>query len=108
MDSARLLADALFFRDPYWVKHYRTIHVPPPRWTRSNPADYEPPKEPEFMPLVEQRELFAQRVKKLGLFQFLLRPALSEGSIGLSVLPLSIHNVDRDPIPDRLPFRINR
>jgi hypothetical protein len=54
-------------------------------------------EEPEFMPLEEQKELFAQRVKRLGLFQFLLRPALSEGSIGSAVLPLSIHNIDRDP-----------
>jgi hypothetical protein len=54
--------------------------------------------EPEFMPLEEQKELFAQRVKRLGLFQFLVRPALSEGLIGTAVYPLSIHHVDRDPI----------
>ena len=96
MDSARLLADALFFRDPYWVKHYRPVY--------GRTLPYKPmeviAEEPEFMPLNEQRELFAQRVKKLGLFQFLLRPALSEGSIGLSVLPLSIRNIDRTRSPD--------
>jgi hypothetical protein len=48
------------------------------------------------MPLIEQRELFAQRIKKLGLFEFLLRPALGEGSIGSAVLPLSIRNIDLD------------
>jgi hypothetical protein len=52
--------------------------------------------EPEFMPLEEQRELFAQRIKQLGRFQFLLRPALAEGDIGSAVLPLSIRDVDRD------------
>jgi hypothetical protein len=94
MDSARLLADALFLWDPYWVKHYRRVYG---RVLPHKPLEVIA-EEPEFMPLIEQRELFTQRVKKLGLFQFLLRPALSEGSIGSSVLPLSIHNVDRDPI----------
>jgi hypothetical protein len=36
-------------------------------------------------------------VKRLGLFQFLVRPALSEGSIGSAVTPISIHTVDWDP-----------
>jgi hypothetical protein len=48
------------------------------------------------MPLEEQTELFAQRIKKLGRFQFLLRPALAEGHIGSAVLPLSIRDLDRD------------
>jgi hypothetical protein len=56
------------------------------------------------MPLEEQRELFAQEVKKLGLFQFLLRPALGEGSIGSDVLTLRIHNVDRDRLTGQLAF----
>jgi hypothetical protein len=97
MDSARLLADALFLRDPNRVKHWRKV------WMSGGSQNGRPlppfvvDEEPQFMPLEEQKELFAQRVKKLGLFQFLLRPALSEGSIGSSVLPLSINNVDRDP-----------
>jgi hypothetical protein len=96
MESARLLADALFLRDPYWVKHIRKSVT-----SLSNfraPPTLLISEEPEFMPLIEQRELFAQRIKKLGLFEFLLRPALGEGSIGSAVLPLSIHNIDRDPI----------
>jgi hypothetical protein len=52
------------------------------------------------MPLEEQTELFAQRIKKLGIYQFLLRPALSEGSIGSAVLPLSIHSVDQGQFPN--------
>jgi hypothetical protein len=43
-------------------------------------------------------------VKQLGLFQFLLRPALGEGSIGSDVLTLRIHNVDRDRITGQLAF----
>jgi hypothetical protein len=104
MDSARLLADALFLRDPSRVKHWRKVWmsggslrgVPQPPYV----VDYEP----EFMPLEEQKELFAQRVKKLDLFQFLLRPALSEGMIGSAVTPISIHNYDRDPKTGQLAF----
>jgi hypothetical protein len=85
MGSARVLADALFLRDPYWVKHYRRI------WARDFP--WQPhcvlDLEPEFM-------LFAQRIKQLGRFQFLLRPALAEGHIGSAVLPLSIRHDDVD------------
>jgi hypothetical protein len=58
--------------------------------------DYEPPKEPEFMPLEEQTELFAQRIKGLGRFQFLLRPAVAEGHIGSAVAQLTIRDLDRD------------
>jgi hypothetical protein len=62
------------------------------RW----PEGHEPPKEPEFMPLEEQTELFAQRIKNLGRFQFLLRPAIAEGHIGKEVVRLSIRDEDRD------------
>jgi hypothetical protein len=48
------------------------------------------------MPLAEQTELFAQRIKKPGRFQFLLRPAIAEGHIGSAVLPLTIRDLDRD------------
>jgi hypothetical protein len=92
MESARELADALFLRDPYWVKYYRPVF--------GRVLSYKPleviAEIPEFMPLEEQRELFAQRIKKLGLFQFLLRPALAEGHIGSAVMPLSIRTVDQD------------
>jgi hypothetical protein len=96
MDAARQLADALFTRDPWWVKYWRPVYEPRPYWARSKPNDYEPPKEPEFMPLEEQTELFAQQIKGLGRFQFLLRPAISEGHIGAAVLTLSISDLDRD------------
>jgi hypothetical protein len=48
------------------------------------------------MSLEEQREIFAQRIKGLGRFRFLFRPALAEGHIGSAVLPLSIRDLDRD------------
>jgi hypothetical protein len=98
MDSARLLADALFLRDPSRVKHWRKVWMSGGSLRGVPQPAYVVDVEPEFMPLEEQKELFAQRVKRLGLFQFLVRPALSEGLIGTTVYPLSIHHVDRDPI----------
>jgi hypothetical protein len=92
MASARELADALFSRDSWRVKHWRNV------WGRELPhkslevIDLEP----EFLPLEEQTELFAQRIKKLGRFQFLLRPAIAEGHIGSAVVPLSIRHEDID------------
>jgi hypothetical protein len=96
MESARELADALFSRDPWWVKHWRPVFPPAPPWARDKPEAYQPLLEPEFMPLEEQTELFAQRIKGLGRFQFLLRPAIAEGHIGQAVLPLSIRHEDID------------
>jgi hypothetical protein len=92
MESARELSDALFFRDPYWVKYWRPVYG---RTLPHKPIEVIS-EQPEFMHLEEQRELFAQRIKKLGRFQFLLRPAIAEGHIGSAVLPLSIRNVDWD------------
>jgi hypothetical protein len=47
------------------------------------------------MRLEEQTELFAQRIERLGRFQFFLRPAIAEGDIGSAVSLLSIWNEDR-------------
>jgi hypothetical protein len=96
MYAARLLADALFLRDPSRVKHWRKIWMGGGSYRGQPLPPYVVDHEPEFMPLEEQKELFAQRVKRLGLFQFLVRPALSEGMIGTTVYPLSIHHVDWD------------
>jgi len=92
MASARDLADALFSRDPWWIKHWRPVYG---RVTSHSPLEVIA-EEPEFMPLEEQTELFAQQIKKLGRFQFLLRPAVAEGHIGDAVLPLSMSDLDRD------------
>jgi hypothetical protein len=92
MQSARDLADALFFRDPWLVKHWRPVWGKPHPWSDLEIIDFQP----EFMPLAEQTELFAQQIKKLGRFQFLLRPAVAEGHIGSEVLPMTIRDLDRD------------
>jgi hypothetical protein len=92
MASARELADALYFRDPFWVKDAEPIYGRRYQHSRLEVIDVRL----RFMPLEEQTELFAQRIKKLGRFQFLLRPALAEGHIGSTVLPLSIHDLDQD------------
>jgi hypothetical protein len=52
--------------------------------------------EPEFMNLEEQQEEAARRIAELGLFQFLCRPAVREGEVSQSVIPLTIANLDRD------------
>jgi hypothetical protein len=91
MQSAQDLADALFFRDPWVVKHWRKV------WMSTPYGDlFIVDHEPEFMPLEEQTELFAKRIKNLGRFQFLLRPAIAEGHIGSAVLPLTIRDLDWD------------
>jgi hypothetical protein len=94
MDACRILADHLMFTDPYQVKHYRKV------WGNENPpfaGYFILDTEPVFLPLDEQRELFAQRINTQGLFQFLLRPAEREGAVSSSVIPISIASVDRDP-----------
>jgi hypothetical protein len=53
-------------------------------------------QEPEFMRLEEQQELYAQQIKQLRLFEFLLRPAEREGQVSQSVIPITIANIVRD------------
>jgi len=97
--EAQFLADAIFKADPFWVKHKRIRRNPwPPIEIRINHP--EPPgftEEPEFMPLSEQLEVQAQRINQQGLFEFLCRPAIREGEVSTSVIPITIENVDRDP-----------
>jgi hypothetical protein len=92
MESARTLADALFSRDPWWVKYWHPVFG---RRYSHSPLEVIA-EQPEFMNLEEQTELFAQRIKNLSRFQFLLRPAIAEGDIGSAVLPLTIRDLDRD------------
>jgi len=91
MAAARELADVLFSRDPWWVKYWHPVYGRNERRVYGVIAE-----QPEFLPLEEQTELFAQRIKGLGRFQFLLRPAIAEGHIGQAVLPLSLRDEDRD------------
>src|SRR5918997_12529 len=91
MAAARELADVLFSRDPWWVKYWHPVYG------RNEWRVYGViAEQPEFMPLEEQTELFAQRIKQLGRFHFLLRPAIAEGHIGSAVVPLTIQDIDRD------------
>jgi len=101
MEAVRLLADALYLRDPYWVKHYRKVYVPQPRWAAHRAIDDDPPKEPEYMPLEQQTELFAQRIRRLKQYQFLFRPAVDEGTVGTAVYPISIRTIDTGKFPDQ-------
>ena len=101
MPEARLLADVLFKRDPYLVKHWRKVWGTEPitlggRYAGSVNVVID--HEPEFMPLEEQLELFAQQIAKLRLFDFLLRPAEREGQISASVIPMSIASVVQDRV----------
>jgi hypothetical protein len=99
MEGARLLADALYLRDPYWVKHYIQT------WGRTSRREYGViSEEPVFMPLEEQTELFANRIRRLKQYQFLVRPAESEGTISTDVFPINISTVTQDPKTGALHF----
>src|ERR671919_2124202 len=52
--------------------------------------------EPEFMSLEDQLEEAANLIAELGRFRFLCRPALREGEVSQSVIPVTIEHVDRD------------
>jgi hypothetical protein len=97
LEEARVLADVLYATNPYHVKHERVItHAPiTGRFGHVLHAP-EPQREPVFMPLLEQKELYSQKIKNLGLFQFLLRPAEGEGQISTDVYDIHIRNLDRD------------
>jgi hypothetical protein len=99
MPEARVLADALYRTNPFAVKHWRKVWVSEPilGQTRTlGTSRFVIDHEPEFMPLDQQLELNAQRIYQQGLFEFLLRPAIREGEVSHSVIPLSIANLDRD------------
>jgi hypothetical protein len=99
MAGARLLADALFLRDPWRVKYWRPGgYEPRSRWASSRPKGDELAVEPEFLPLDEQTEVFATRIRKLKQYQFLVRPAVSEGEVSTNVLPIDISTVTADPV----------
>jgi hypothetical protein len=99
LPEAQVLADILCFkRDPFLVKHVRKHVVFPPWWYGNTVLNPIIEQEPVFMPLEEQTELFMQRLTQLGVFQFLCRPATSEGAVSNDVFPLSIAEIDRDPV----------
>jgi hypothetical protein len=97
MSEARLLADVLYKTDPYLVKHWRKVWMNGGSLHDVPLAPFVVDYEPEFMPLEEQQERFAQRITEQGLFEFLLRPATREGEVSQEVIPISIANTVLDP-----------
>jgi hypothetical protein len=120
LPDARLLATVLFKRDPMRVKHVHKVwgkEDPPPlmlgysrfgyarspgRYPDSHPWEptfpyYVLDTEPgAYMSLEDQQEEAANLIADLGLFEFLCRPAISEGEVSHAVIPVSIANLDRD------------
>jgi hypothetical protein len=94
--EARLLADYLHKRDPMRVKYWHKVWMSGGSFYGLPLAPFVVDHDPEFMNLEEQQEVAARRIAELGLFQFLCRPALSEGVVSDSVIPISIAHVDRD------------
>jgi hypothetical protein len=94
--EARLLADYLYKRDPMRVKYWHKVWMSGGSFYGLPLAPFVVDHDPEFMNLEEQQEVAARRIAELGLFQFLCRPALSEGVVSDSVIPISIAHVDRD------------
>jgi hypothetical protein len=96
MPEARMLADVLFKRDPMRVKYWHRV------WMSGGSLHGEPlapfivDHDPEFMNLEDQLEEAANRIHELRLFEFLCRPAIREGEVSDSVIPLTIANLDRD------------
>jgi hypothetical protein len=90
--AARILADNLFLTDPFKVKRYRERYHYVPAWGHNR--DDGVTEEPDYLPLLEQREIYANCIRKLHRYQFLLRPAVNEGEIGQAVFPISIRDVD--------------
>jgi hypothetical protein len=100
MPEARLVADVLLKVDPFLVKHWRKVWVSDPVFNAagrlSGTHHFVIDHEPEFMPLDEQQERFAQYLTEQRLFEFLCRPAIREGEVSHSVTPITIANLDRD------------
>jgi hypothetical protein len=112
MDEARVLADALFAHDPYRVKRYHNVwgHADVPPISLGNvilnddAGYFVLERVPEYMQLSEQLELSAQKLTRLGMFEFLLRPATREGEVSQSIIPISIADYLRDTENGELQF----
>jgi hypothetical protein len=101
MSEARLMADLLYKRDPYFVKYWHRVWASAPiiypytgRIIGTNHFVID--HRPEFMPLEDQQEIAARSIYELSLFEFLCRPAIREGEVSKEVIPISIANLDRD------------
>jgi hypothetical protein len=99
MPEARILADVLYKRDPMRVKYWHRVWASEPilGQTRTiGTSHFVIDHRPEFMSLEDQQEESARRIAELRLFEFLCRPALREGEVSSSVIPISIANLDFD------------
>jgi hypothetical protein len=94
--EARILADVLFKRDPMRVKYWHKVWMSGGSLYGLPLPPFVVDHDPEFMNLEEQQEVAARRIAELRLFEFLCRPALREGEVSSSVIPLSIANLDFD------------
>jgi len=89
--EASLTSAKQFFRyDPYWVKKYEPIGAQGYRSV-------------EFT-VEEQIQMASHKFTDLGRFQFLVRPALKEGSVMGCMLPISIYGFDHGlyPLQDQI------
>jgi hypothetical protein len=101
--GARLLAEATMLRDPFLVKDAEPIYGRRYPQSRLEVIDVKL----HYLPLEEQTDLFANRIRRLKQYEFLVRPALSEGELSTDVFPISVRPVTHDPLtgephfPDR-------
>jgi hypothetical protein len=107
-EACRMLADYLFQPDVFRVKysHRAWAHEPvinsyTGRTIGTNHFVID--QRPEFMPLDQQQEEAAQKIRNLGRYQFLLRPAIAEGQVGSEVIPLRIAAETSFPDQELLP-----
>jgi hypothetical protein len=109
-----MLADALFRKNPFRIKyvtHTWGRHDTPYRnfWRDTPPTSPNNPyfileDIPHYLSLAEEQEIFATHIARLGLFQFLCRPALAEGDVSQQVFGLSLRDDDRDSVTGEYVF----
>jgi hypothetical protein len=116
--EARELAELLWRNDPFRVKHYRKVwgreenlHFPRNEAKAAYLRELFPTypyyvlsDEPEFMNIEEQRELAANLLTGLGLFEFFLRPSLREGEVSSDISKVNIAGMVTDKTTGELRF----
>ena len=85
-EAALTLAQELFAYDPTLIRHFDPIYD-----SRGNLIDLSPVS----WSIQEQQLLAARRFLTLEPFHFLVKPAVSEGNVTGSLVPLSIANIDQ-------------
>jgi hypothetical protein len=123
--EARLLADVLFRKDINRVQHQKKVFgkvdVPPlPRgyssaayyrdmqlssqWQSPYFPYYVLETEPMYLGLDLQEEEAAGKIQALSALEFLIRPAVSEGTVSQEVMSFSIGDALRDPVTGQVQF----